>query len=73
MLSKVEGSGSRLLQAHKAIFSALKAKAPEDASQWMEKHIRDFRRGYEATGFDLQAAINPEASRQSAASESEEN
>lgn len=73
VLSKVEGSGNRLLQAHEAILSALKARAPEDASQWMEKHIRDFRRGYEATGFDLQTAINPEVSRQTTTAKSEAN
>lgn len=63
VLSRVEGSGTRLLKAHKAILSALKVREPDDASKWMEKHIRDFRRGYEATGFGLQTPINPEISR----------
>ena len=61
VLSKVDGAGKRLLKAHKAILEALKNKAPDDATQWMEKHIRDFRRGYEAAGFDLKTAINPAA------------
>lgn len=59
VLSRVSGSGQRLLTAHKAIYNALKARSPERASEWMAWHIRDFRRGYEAAGLDLQNPINP--------------
>lgn len=59
VLSHLPGSGERLLVAHKAILDALKSRSPADASVWMTKHIRDFRRGYEAAGLDLRAAINP--------------
>lgn len=58
VLSQVDGAGRRLLKAHKAILEAVKNKSPEDATQWMEKHIRDFRRGYEAVGIDLNSAIS---------------
>lgn len=61
VLSSLPGSGERLLVAHKAIFAALKSRAPEEASKWMTKHIHDFRRGYEAAGLDLQAVITPVA------------
>lgn len=59
VLSHLPGSGKRLVVAHKAILNALKSRSPADASLWMTKHIRDFRRGYEAAGLDLRAAINP--------------
>jgi GntR family transcriptional repressor for pyruvate dehydrogenase complex len=59
VLSSLPSSGERLLVAHKAIFEALTSRAPADAANWMTKHIKDFRRGYEATGLDMQAAINP--------------
>lgn len=63
VLSILPGSGERLLVAHKAIFDALKSKSPAEASNWMTKHIRDFRRGYEAAGLDMHAAINPVSGR----------
>lgn len=59
VLSNLGGSGERLLVAHRAIFSALKTRSPSEASEWMTKHIQDFRRGYEAAGLDLRAAISP--------------
>jgi GntR family transcriptional regulator, transcriptional repressor for pyruvate dehydrogenase complex len=59
VFTHVRESKGRLLKAHKAILHALKNRAPEDASQWMEKHIRDFRRGYEAAGLDIHSAITP--------------
>ncbi len=59
VLSSLSGSGERLLAAHKEIFNALKNRSPSEASSWMTKHIRDFRRGYEAAGMNVGAPINP--------------
>lgn len=59
VLSRVDKAGARLLTAHREILDALKSRSSEDAMQWMEKHIKDFRRGYEAAGLDLDASINP--------------
>ena len=58
VLSRRPNSGERLLIAHKAIFEALISRSPVEATNWMAKHIRDFRRGYESAGLDIQAAIN---------------
>lgn len=58
IFSHLPASGERLLVAHNAIFAALKERAPLEAANWMTKHIRDFRRGYEAAGLDMQAAID---------------
>lgn len=53
VLSRVPESGARLLKAHKAIFAALKEGKALEASTWMEKHIKDFKRGFELASLDL--------------------
>ncbi len=60
VLSRVPESSSRLLKAHKQIFEALLAGDAIDASTWMEKHIRDFKVGFEIASLDLQSdSITP--------------
>lgn len=59
VLFRVAESGERLLKAHKEILAALRAEAAQDASDWMLRHIKDFRRGYEAAGLDVNGPINP--------------
>jgi len=60
VLSRLPESSARLLKAHKAIFDALRAGNAVDASTWMEKHIRDFKVGFELASLDLQSsAIAP--------------
>lgn len=41
------GPGERILEAHTKIFEGLKVGDAATARDWMEKHIRDFRRGCE--------------------------
>lgn len=48
-----EIAGQRLLEAHSYIFAAIKAHDPDTASDWMRKHIVDFKRGYEIAGLNL--------------------
>lgn len=43
----------RLVEAHRHIIEALRARSSEAAELWMRRHIIDFRRGYEVCGFDL--------------------
>ena len=38
---------NRILEAQIRILGAIKQQKSEQARTWMEKHIRDFRRGYE--------------------------
>lgn len=47
------GPGRRLLDAHTHIFNALKVNDAETASEWMTKHIRDFLRGCEMAGLEI--------------------
>jgi GntR family transcriptional repressor for pyruvate dehydrogenase complex len=47
----------RLLEAHRRIADAIQAGDAEVAREWMAKHIRDFRRGYDVAGMDLDRPI----------------
>ena len=57
VLSTVSTAGKRLLTAHKTIFDALNAGDAAKARDWMEKHIVDFKRGYEVAGLDMDQTV----------------
>jgi DNA-binding FadR family transcriptional regulator len=44
--------------AQQRIIAAIESRRPADARSWMEKHIRDFKRGYELAGIPLAGAID---------------
>lgn len=46
-------AGERLLVAHRRIVDALRANNGQEARDWMDKHIVDFRRGYELANLDI--------------------
>lgn len=47
----------RLIEAHRRIIAALKARDAAETEAWMRRHIADFRRGYDVCGFDLNEPI----------------
>jgi len=51
--------GQRLLTAHMRIAAAIKEADKDAARSWMEKHIIDFRRGYEIAGESSMRSIKP--------------
>ena len=51
------GPGKRLFEAHTKIFEALKKGDEEQAQTWMAKHIRDFRRGCELAGLNMDSPV----------------
>ena len=53
MIDKVPQARARIATAQRRLVEALEAREPELAHQWMARHIRDFRRGYELAGIDL--------------------
>jgi DNA-binding FadR family transcriptional regulator len=53
MIRKIPQSRTRIVTAQRRLYDALKAKDAESARNWMAKHIRDFKRGYELAGIDL--------------------
>lgn len=54
----VDVSPVRVLEAHRAILYALRQRDPVAARDWMERHIMDFRRGYDLAGIDLDQPVD---------------
>lgn len=50
-------AGERLVFAHEKIFHALTRRDAAEARIWMDKHIVDFRRGYELANFDIDKPV----------------
>lgn len=57
MIDKVAQARSRIATAQRRLIEAIRERNPEDAGSWMAKHIRDFRRGYEVAGIDLEVKV----------------
>ncbi len=53
MIDKVPQARARIATAHRRLLEALEAGDERAAHDWMARHIRDFRRGYELAGIDL--------------------
>lgn len=53
----VPAARHRLARAHREIATAIAARDSATASLWMQRHIGDFKRGYELAGFDIHASI----------------
>ena len=51
MVERVPQARQRILEAQARILEAIRLRRADQARSWMEKHIRDFRRGH-----DLEAA-----------------
>jgi len=58
MIDAVSQSRTRIATAQAAIVMAVTKRRREDARSWMEKHIRDFKRGYELAGIPLQYSVS---------------
>lgn len=54
---RMSPAGERLLVAHDHILLALEAKDSTGAREWMQRHIVDFRRGYERAGLDINKPV----------------
>ncbi len=57
MIDKVPQARSRISTAQKRMVEALEQRDAEAARTWMARHIRDFRKGYEIAGIDLELRI----------------
>jgi DNA-binding FadR family transcriptional regulator len=57
MIDDVPQARSRIITAQRRISEALHARDADGARTWMAKHIRDFRKGFEIAGIDLEQRI----------------
>jgi DNA-binding FadR family transcriptional regulator len=53
MIDKVPQARARIAAAHRRMLESLEAHDEDGARDWMARHIRDFRKGYEVAGIDL--------------------
>ena len=53
MIDKVPQARARIAAAHRRLLEALEARDERAAHEWMARHIRDFRKGYELARIDL--------------------
>ena len=57
MIDKVPQAAARIATAQRRISAAIRAQDPIQAGEWMAKHIRDFRRGFEIARIALEKPI----------------
>jgi DNA-binding FadR family transcriptional regulator len=57
MIDKVPQAAGRITTAQKRIATAIRERDGAQAGEWMAKHIRDFRRGFELAKIGLQQAV----------------
>jgi GntR family transcriptional repressor for pyruvate dehydrogenase complex len=57
MIDKVPQAAARITTAQKRIAAAVRLQDPQQAEDWMAKHIRDFRRGFEIAGIGLERRV----------------
>lgn len=57
MIDRVPQARARIATAQRRIVAAIEAQDAETARTWMLKHVRDFRRGFEVAGIDLDTPV----------------
>ncbi len=55
------GTQRRILDAHRKILALLVRRDGAGVRQWMERHMADFKRGYERTGISLDRPVDSAA------------
>jgi GntR family transcriptional regulator, transcriptional repressor for pyruvate dehydrogenase complex len=57
LIEKVPQAAARIATAQRRIATAIREKDPVQAQEWMAKHVRDFRRGFEIARIALEGPI----------------
>ena len=58
IIDRVPQARSRIEAAQEAIVRAVRSRDAKAAAEWMARHVRDFRRGYEVAGIDLATEVS---------------
>lgn len=58
MIDRVEQARSRIVTAQTRLYDAVKAKDAQSAGTWMERHIRDFKKGYDVADISLEDPVD---------------
>lgn len=59
MIDRSPNARGRISAAQRKLCAALESGDAALASEWMGKHVRDFRRGFELAGIDLTVRVTP--------------
>ena len=57
IIDRVPQARARIEAAQSAIVAAVRARDAKTAAEWMARHVRDFRRGYEVAGIPLSTEV----------------
>ncbi|MBS0376402.1 MAG: FadR family transcriptional regulator [Proteobacteria bacterium] len=57
IIDRAPPARARIATAQREILAAIEGGEPERARSWMAKHVRDFRRGFEISGVDLDTPV----------------
>ncbi|HET9865225.1 MAG TPA: GntR family transcriptional regulator [Steroidobacteraceae bacterium] len=57
MINQVPQARRRIAEAQRKLLAAIRERNGTQASEWMAKHIRDFRRGFEIAGIELERRV----------------
>jgi DNA-binding FadR family transcriptional regulator len=57
MIDRVPQGRTRILVAQRCIVEAIREGKPDEAESWMNRHVQDFRRGYELAGIALDTRV----------------
>jgi GntR family transcriptional regulator, transcriptional repressor for pyruvate dehydrogenase complex len=57
IIDRVPQARARIEAAQRAIVRAVRSRDAKSAAEWMARHVRDFRRGYEVAGIDLATEV----------------
>ena len=57
IIDKLPQARSRICTAHARLLGALEVADEAEAQRWMERHIRDLRRGFGLAGIELSVTI----------------
>ena len=57
MIDRVPQGRARILVAQRCIVEAMRSGKPAEAESWMNRHVQDFRRGYELAGIALDTRV----------------
>ncbi len=59
IIDRVAPARSRIAVAQHALLTAISARDAATARLWMTRHVRDFRRGFDVCGIDLETPVPP--------------
>jgi len=57
IIDRAPPARARIGAAQRQVLAAIEARDPATARSWMAKHVRDFRRGFEIAGIDLDTPV----------------